>query len=505
MQNTSGNASFAFSPHTLWGKGTEGVFDMEIRKTTLQTEMLFGQTTAQAQMESAIPLPQGKTAERVLSFEAEAVVSEALCRDGAVAVSGTMTLKPIAEGTDKQPFAFEAAATFTHTIRMDGVTSDMSARVSAEIPACTLRREDGGLRLQATVQLRAAVFSPLDIPCITELSDAAGLEQQNAPLTLKRREPIETPKNAAVLKASATPLITGLVKGTEGQLPQGELKLSVLFCEPDGGVRRTLYTVPFSDVIPCEAGEDPYATVSLSSLSVTIEEEGTATVDAALSIGVYGSKSETERVLTDAYDAAGSFSCVRREAQALCYEGQRFENVQMTEQIPVPAHMKDAYLPLYAALRTAVTNVEVSDGRGRIEGVLSVTVVYRDDDGAKQSFTHELPLSFDMEPRGTLLLARVCAYDAQLSGSGRTVTLKVMLTVEAEWYRAIAFAHVPELKEGKSCETNAGMLVWFADADETLFSIGKRFLVPTARVRAANPTLSEPIAEGTPVLLIRGR
>ena len=489
---------------------------MEIRKTTLQTETLFGQTTAQAQMESAIPLPQGKTAERVLSFEAEAAIGEVVCRDGVVLVSGTMTLKPVAEGADRQPFAFEAAATFSHTIRMDGVNGDMSARVSAEIPACTLRREDGGLRMQASVQLRAAVFRPERIPCITGLEDANGLEQRSASLTLKRRallgahsvrmnETIETPRNVTVLKASAVPLITGLVKGTEGQLPQGELKLSVLFAEPDGGVRRTLYTLPFSDVIPCEAGEDPYAIATLTSLSAVIEEEGAATVDAALSIGVYGSKSETEKVLIDAYDADGSFSCVQSDAQALCYEGQRFETVQMNEQIPVPGHMKDAYLPLYAALRTAVTNVTTSDGRGRIEGVLAVTAVYRDDDGTKQSFAYELPLSFDTEARGSLLLARVCAYDAQLSGSGRTIALKVTLTVEAEWYRAVPFSYVPELKEGKPCETNSGMLVWFADADETLFSIGKRFSVPTARVRAANPTLSEPIAEGTPVLLIRGR
>ena len=306
-----------------------------------------------------------------------------------------------------------------------------------------------------------------------------------------------------MLKASAVPLITGLVKGTEGQLPQGELKLSVLYGEPDGGIRRELYTVPFSDVIACEPGEDPYADASLTSLTVTVEEEGTATVDAALSIGIYGSKSETEKVLTDAYDADGSFSCEAQTAEALRYEGARFETVQMNETIPVPGHMKDAYLPLYAAMRTAVTNVSIRDGRGRIEGVLAVTVVYRDDDGVKQSFTHELPLSFDTEARGTLLLPRIRAYDAVLSGSGRTVSANVTLTVEAEWYRTVVFSHVPELSAGTPCETNCGMLVWFADANETLFSIGKRFRVPTARVRASNPTLCEPIAEGTPVLLIR--
>ena len=487
---------------------------MEIRKTTLQTETLFGETEAQAQMESAIPLPQGKSAERVLSQEADATVDEIVCRDGAVVVTGTMTVWPVLEGTDRLPFAFEAAASFSHTIRMDGVTPDMSARVSAEIPACTLRREDGGIRMQATVQLRAVVFRSAQIACITALEDGNGLEQQSEPLTLKRRmllgahslrinETLDAPHGCTVLKASVTPLITTLIKGTDGQLPQGELKLSVLFSEPDGGIRRALYTVPFSDVIACESGEEPYADATLTRLSAVIEEEGSLSVDAALSIGVYGCKAETQRVLIDAYDADGSFGCVNRTEDALRYEGARFETVQLNETVPVPGHMKDAYLPLYAALRTAITHVTVDDDRGRIEGVLSVTVVYRDDDGSKQSFVHELPLSFDTEARGTLLIPRVSAYDALLSGGGRTVALKVTLTVAAEWYRAAPFRCVPELSAGVPCETNAGMLVWFADADETLFSIGKRFSVPTARVRACNPTLCEPIAEGTPVLLIR--
>ena len=487
---------------------------MEIRKTTLLTETLFRETTAQAQMESAIPLPQGKTLERVLSAESEATVDEISCRDGAVVVTGTMTLKPTVESAERLPYAFEAAAEFSHTIRMEGVTPDMTARVSAEIPACTVKREDGGLRMQATVELRTAVFRLAQIPCITGLDDARDAEIQTAAVTLKKRtllgahslrmsEPIDAPRGMTVIRSSATPLVNGLVKSTEGMLPQGELKLCVLYGAADGGVRREQYVIPFSDVIACEPGENAFAAATLSSLSVTVEEEGAATVDAALSIGVYGCTSETHRILTDAYDAANDFSCEIRHARAENYEGAWSQTVQLNETVPVPTHMKDAYLPLYAALRPAVTRVSVEDGRGLIEGILAVTVVYRDDDGMKQSFTHELPLSFETEARGTLPIVRIRAFEANLSGGGRTVALTVSVSVETEWYREIAFDHVPELSPGTPCETDCGMLVWFADPNDSLFSIGKRFGVPTARVRACNPNLSEPIAEGTPVLLIR--
>ena len=49
------------------------------------------------------------------------------------------------------------------------------------------------------------------------------------------------------------------------------------------------------------------------------------------------------------------------------------------------------------------------------------------------------------------------------------------------------------------------MLVWFADPGESLFSIGKRFLLPVARVKACNPNLNEPVPDGTPVLIFRSR
>ncbi len=489
---------------------------MEIRKTTLAAETLFGRTTAQAQMESAIPLPQGKTLERVLSHTCEATIREAVCRDGAVFVTGTMTVRPTVESAERMPYAFEASAEFSHTIRMDGVTPDMNARVRAEIPACLLRNEDGGLRMQATVELHATVLEPKQIPCITEIDGTKGTERLTESVTLKRRallgaksthisESIDAPQSATVLRADAAPLVAGMLYGSDGMRVEGELRLSVLYLTADGGIRRERAGLAFRDVVPCETGENASASVAVKSCSVTVEEDGTATVDATLSIGVYGCVTETQRILCDAYDEAGSFLCETGSATAQNYEAVFCETVQLNETLTVPAHMKDAYQPLYACIRTAITNAAVENGRGRIEGVMAATVVYRDDDGMKQSFTQELPLSFDTEAKGDVLIPGIRVLDDTLTGGGRTVGLSVTLCVEAEWYRAVTFSYVPELLPAPEREPDSGMLVWFADPGETLFSIGKRFALPTARVKACNPTLSEPIAEGTPVLIFRNR
>ena len=489
---------------------------MEIRKSTLTTEALFREVSAQVQMESAIPLPQGKTLDRVLSYESEATVREVSCRDGAVVVTGTMTVKPFVESAERIPYAFEASAAFSHTIRLDGATPEMNARVRAEIPACTLKNEDGGLRMQATVSLTATVIESRQIPCITDLDGARGLERQTAAITLRRRtllgaksthisEPIPAPRGSSVLKAGAVPLVTGLMRDSDGMRVEGELRVSTLYLAQDGGVLREDRTLPFADLIPCESGENASASVTLTQLSVVIEEEGAATVDASLSIGVYGCVSDTQRILLDAYDDSGSFLCSTKDASALNYEAVWSQTVQMNEALAVPAHMKDAYLPICVSMRTAITGVGTEENRGRIEGVLAATVVYRDDNGMKQSFTQELPLSFETEAKGDVLIPRIRVLETSLSGGGRTVGLTFTMAVEAEWYRQISFRYVPELLPAPAREPDSGMLVWFADPDESLFSVGKRFSIPIERVRACNPDLTEPIKVGTPVLIFRNK
>ena len=220
---------------------------------------------------------------------------------------------------------------------------------------------------------------------------------------------------------------------------------------------------------------------------------------------MYGCVTQTERILSDAYDEDSTFLCRTERTDVQNYEAAWSQTVQMNETLTVPPHMKDCYLPICACTRTAVTNVSVDGERGRIEGVLAATVVYRDDDGMKQSFTQELPLSFDTDAKGDVLIPRIRVLEAALTGGGRTVGLTLSLSVEAEWYRRVPVTYVAELLPAPAREADSGMLVWFADPDESLFSVGKRFSIPLAKLRAGNPDLTEPIREGTPVLIFKNR
>ena len=52
-------------------------------------------------------------------------------------------------------------------------------------------------------------------------------------------------------------------------------------------------------------------------------------------------------------------------------------------------------------------------------------------------------------------------------------------------------------------ETPSGILLYFADAGETLFSVGKRFRLPLSAIRRMNPDLTEPLADGARIVMLK--
>ena len=487
---------------------------MDIRKSTLLTETLFGEAAAQAQLYSSIPLPQGKTAERLLSMNATVTVKDAACGVDTVAVAGVIALHLVVETAERKPFAFDASAEFSHGVAMAGVTAEMSARVLAELLACTCRAEEGGLRMEATVSLQTAVLAPQALACITGLEDAKGLQTLTQSVTLNKRillgahacrvrEVFDTPNGLAVLCAEGTPLVRATRYLDDAMTVEGAINLYVLFSDAEGGIRREPYGMSFSDSIPCERNASVCCSVTLSKLYADALEDGTFSIEAVLSIGLYGVVQTEASLLADAYDAAGSFACQKETATCLDYCGAQTESVSVAESIPVPNHLPECYMPLYACVRPVLTGRVQDDKETLFEGILDATVVYRADDGMKQSFRAELPWSLALTAPNGLLLPKVSVTDVSISGGGRVVRLTAELSMETECYDARALTYTADLTQGTPCETQAGILVYFADAGETFFSVGKRFGVPVAQVQRCNPERTEPLQEGAPILLFR--
>lgn len=487
---------------------------MDIQKTTVMPERVVLDTAAQAELESAIPLPQGKLAEKVLSAMAEVSVSSAVATAEGVQTEGTLLLNVVCCDTDGMPFAFEASAAFSHCVAAEGLSSEMNARVRAELMHCVCRVEDGGLRLRAVVQLRVLVLGSRAVTCIERLEEVKAAEQRTETVqlckraflgahALRVRETLDVPMGFSFLCAEGSVKTAAPARGSEETLVAGELLLAVRFLRGDGAIAAQSYTIPFSDAVPSEPNDAVTVPVTLTRLRCELVEDGKLAVEAVLSIGLYGTVKTETSVLVDAYDSEGSFTCVTETFECLCYEGVKTQIVPIHETLTVPNHCREVAVPLYACCMPAVTAVVRDENGTSVDGMLRVTVVYRGDDGKQESFHAELPLSVPIRTEATTVLPAFSVSEVSVQGSGRTVRLAANLTVETEGYRQDTVRLTTDLIAGEAREPYSGIVVYFCEEQETFFDVGKRFGLPLECVRSWNPNAVEPFASGTPLLVVR--
>ncbi|MDO4853218.1 MAG: DUF3794 domain-containing protein [Clostridia bacterium] len=487
---------------------------MEIQKTVLSVETYIGSTTAQAQIESAIPLPSGVRSEKVLLCEPEVRVRDTVCTKDGISVTGLLLLHLVVETDAQEPTAFDASATFTHELTLAGVTPERNARASVYVPACTCRIEEGGLRMQATLLLRADVFASDRQTCIAGIDDAKGLETQGETVCLQRRtllgahsirlrETVEAPEDMTLLRTNAIAEVGRIVNGSDGLLLEGTLTATAYYYDGEGGTVRNVYTIPFSDTIDAEPNPQPSATVEVQQLSTSYDAGGELSLEAVLSLGIYGFAEERVTVLSDAYDSEGSFSCETRTVPCLNYVGERTRQTVLREPIYVPGHLKDVTRVLFTAATPAVTDVIVNERDASIDGLLLLSIVCCGDDGRLYGFRTDLPFSLSLEPCGTVLIPTVSVRSVETTGSGRTLSCTVELNYGGEWYRQETVSLTADLTPGAPRDPHEGILIYFPDGNDTIFGIGKRFGIPTSEIRAQNPRLNEPLTDGSYVLLLR--
>lgn len=489
---------------------------MDIQKTTLNMEGYVGTFFAQARIESALPLPQGKSALRVLSTQAEVSVSDANCQNGGVDVAGTITLHLVVEGEDKDLFAFDATADYTHRIKEAELLSSMQAHVTAQLFSCRCQADEGGLRLIATVTLTAVVLQTQNVTAIAALSGERNLQQRQGELTQQRRlllgahgfrlrEEVKIPENYTLLTAQGV-AVPGEVEPTnEGTAVSGTLLLTVLLLGGDGGLKQHNASLAFSDIVPSELAYERTAAITLTQLSVRLLdlEESVLEVDATLSISVYGKQSTTTMLLQDAYDSEGSFAVQKQNRECMQYSCTYQKSLSQSEQLTVPNHLPEAYLPLYGVAQAAITAVHREEEGISVDGVLQLTAVYQCDGGLVHSFTEELPLSFNLEQRCDLIVPTLSVHSVKLSGSGRLLEAQISLVMSGDCYVRSDVCFVDDLLYSEPTEGKRGILLYFADRNETLFDVGKRFGVPISEIQQCNPNIKEPLNDGDRIVLIR--
>ena len=488
---------------------------MDVEKVSFNVDTLCMRLEEQVPIESAIPLPQGRTAGSVLSVTPQLQIREVRVSETGVRLSGQLQLHLIAETGERVLFSFDAAAEFTHLISARITEDALQPRIFGQLLKCACHREDDGLRLSAVLDLKVWLMAPREIGAVSAIRGAVGLESREEIIVTRRRslqgakavqvrDELGVEAGTNVLEAKGTVRVLSARPAGEGMALDGELYSSLVLLDPEGRLREMPVRTPFSDTVKLEgpANGSPALSAELTGLAARTDGEALF-LNGDVSVSAYGGAESRLRVLSDAYDEGGTFLCHREEKTGLMYLGPVLKEETVEGPLTVPNHMPEVQQVLYSRALPAVTGLEPTDSGTLLEGVALVTTVYRCDSGLLHSFTGEVPFSLTLPGQGDLVLPLSAAAFSTVTGRGRVLQGRVELLFSGEQYAQSRIGYTDDLLAGPGTQPGRGILIYAPDPEENLFTVGKRFGIPQARLRELNGELTEPFSGTERILIIK--
>ena len=488
---------------------------MDVEKVSFNVDTLYMQLGEQVPIESAIPLPQGRTAGSVLSVTPELQIREVRVGETGVRLSGQLQLHLIAETGERVLFSFDAAAEFTHLISARITEDGLQPRIYGQLLKCACHREDDGLRLSAVLDLKVWLLLPREVGAVSAIRGAVGLESREETIVTRRRslqgakaiqvrDELGVEAGTNVLESKGTVRILSSRQTGDGMALEGELYSSLVLLDPEGRLREMPVRTPFTDTVKLEGqnGQGAALNAELNGLSARTDGEALF-LSGDVSVSAYGGAESRMRILYDAYDEGGTFLCHREEKTGLMYLGPVLKEETVEGSLAVPNHMPDVQQVLYSRALPAITGLEPTEGGTLLEGVVLVTTVYRCDSGLLHSFTGEVPFSLTLPGQGDLVLPLSAAAFSTVTGRGRVLQGRVELLFSGEQYAENPIGYTDDLLAGPGTQPGRGILIYAPDPDENLFTVGKRFGIPQRRLQELNGELSEPFCGKERILIIK--
>lgn len=489
---------------------------MDVQTSQLGMETLLSRTVHQTSLNSRIPLPDNTTLKSVLSAQAQLSVTGAVCGSGQVQVSGGLTVTFVCASAADEPFGFTASSTFTHEVAVEGVTPDMRAEATAQVLESEYDPGSGAIEFSLQIELSVTVQTVVAQPFVTGITGTS-CEAKYGPLScskkamlgesnLRLREELSARDARRVLSSTGSARIDAIAFSGGAANVDGTLYVTVLYDTENGQLHAFTSAIPFRDSFAASMGEDCFAEATVPSLSVVAADAdfGVCDAEAVVNIRLFGAQRTEQRVLFDAYDTGSTFTCRQENVDRLAYLGCTRQVMQTTENLSVPKHLPEVYRPIYVSIMPAITGTDGMNDRANVDAMLLVTAVYQCDGGFLHSFSEDVPVRFTLnaEP-APIMAANITVLSAQPVGSGRLLEVGITCDVFVAKYACERATLVSEITAGGTKPTARGIIVYCADAGDTLWDVGKRFAVPVPELLQWNQALAEPLAEGTQIVLMK--
>jgi len=506
---------------------------LKVIKQGIEVERLVGESEIQTQVRAEALVPgAGRESAAVLMADGFAVVSGVEAQNDRAVVSGTVHCQAAYRlGQEGGARALTAQAPFEQIAEIEGVTPKMSVQTECGVDHVEAVYESGHMIFYVTVTLRVRVCSLDTVEAASDVEGVEGVQRKTQEIcsaklnaetsdsvTLEDEVKLPAALNARVtLMQWAEPVVERTERDLGGVRVSGEVKVEALIAS--GVLTRPValvrYALPFERLIslPDWIAGEPEAAAEVSRLKVDVDEaeegeEAELEIRCSLNITVRMNGQDCMTVLTDVYSTGdtmleGSVQTLRLCAGVRTCQGQ--ESFRSTMLLPEGAPGVGTVLAV--RVHPVVSGWRQDGGQTLAEGVLEATVLYMQaGEEVLSSAQAELPFAIRMDcAPGEGAWIRAAATDAEATAlMSDRLELRCTLRAQAAERTAMEAAVLTDVWEAEAVSLPGGVGICYPQPGETLWSIGKKYRISEASLRAANGDAEE-AQTGKPLLILRRR
>lgn len=463
-----------------------------------------------------IPVENGQ---RVLGVSARSKITSCETLDGELRVSVKTVFRAIKCDDEGNYFSDAVDCESIHTLSREGITPSTKVCLDATVTECE-KIYDNPYKVSATVEISGWFIKTEEITflnpsyeglfCKTEKSvveNVVPLCDNTLSLTFtdEARMPI-----AKILDYSGSVTIDGVYSSTGTYRVEGDLILRIVAVTDNGQFITQNFSHPFSsesaeENVTSEMRIEAEGKIKTLSFTVTENDKRIVVCDATVKIcGVVLEEKEAEKTI-DAYSIKNEIE-IKREKKTV---NSHFCMRSVREKATATLTASDGVSEILAVMTPCVsTNGSVGENGINAEGVISVAVIYLDENGKARSITGEIPFLSNLGgdyPCETVFAPEVAvtALGARPRGSNDVeITAELLVTVRGAKTKEITVISDVEIGAEKE-EDDFAVSLYIVKEGETLWEVAKELNCDEKTLIEQNPDLPNPLAAGEKILLYK--
>lgn len=500
---------------------------MNVQKTPFRIETALGQKPSENLIEGRLSVPADKAdIGRVLLVQGK-VRTSAEPGDGKVFVEGSVKFFVVYIGPEGNIDSFESSSPFRHTENVENAGAGMNVYVRGSVREIDYSVEDGrtlyikgvvSLSLSGNVAVMKDAVTALDSRDAQiktqqmKISAVKDFKKDFAAVREDIRIPQSMPKAQKVLLSDAYASVKSVRVEDLKIIVEGDIKLMMLYLSDDGNAPLQYFneSVPFGSILPFDKaspGDKVFTEADLFDLSIEIAEGEGDILRMSANINVVCTvMSQTEfGALSDAYSLKNKLNIHRSDCSHVIPVFSGMVKAIARCAITLPEESNISRIICMKSSPVIVSTAPNTD-RVYLEGIMMFTVCYSSPEGMR-SYSGEAPFEAEAQMEGLMPSHQIEAYAeveyCSCENAGRDLSVKFMMDVTIKAFETNGFSIVSDVEETEHpAPHKKGITIYFADVDEDIWDIAKRYSTTLDTVRNFNPGLGDIVHQGQKILIM---